>query len=182
MKEKSKLYQMAVIAVVVAVICVVSPFSIPIGPVPISLSILAVLIGIYALGMKRAAIACIIYILLGLVGLPVFSGFTGGPAKLFGPTGGYIIGYIFLALIAGWFMDHFDAKPLPSFLGMVLGVAVCYAFGTIWLAFQAKMTAEAALMAGVIPFIPFDIAKIIIALILGTQIRKALIRANLFYK
>lgn len=180
MKEKSKIYQMALIGVVAAVICVVGPFSIPIGPVPISFTLLAILIGVYALGTKSGTIACLIYILIGLVGIPVFSGFSGGPSKLFGPTGGYIIGYIFLALIAGWFIDHFNMKVIPSVIGMILGVAVCYTFGTIWLAYQAQMTAEAALMAGVIPFIPFDIIKIIIALILGTQIRKALKKAGFY--
>ena len=79
-------------ALMTAVMCILSPLSIPIGPVPITLSVACVFLCVYTLGAKLGSVACGIYILLGLVGLPVFSGFAGGPAKLFGPTGGYIVG------------------------------------------------------------------------------------------
>ena len=76
-----------------AVICVLAPFSLPIGPVPISLTNLAIYFVLYMLGVKRGTISYLVYLLIGLVGVPVFSGFTSGPGKLFGPTGGYLIGY-----------------------------------------------------------------------------------------
>lgn len=172
--QKSKTKTMATIAVMTAVMCILGPLSIPIGPVPISLQAFTVLLAVYVLGMKDGTIALLIYLLLGLVGVPVFSGYTAGPAKLLGPTGGYIIGFIFQALIAGYFIDRFYNKVWLQFVGMVLGLIVLYAFGTAWLAFSAHMTAGAALMAGVIPFIPFDIAKIIVAMLLGRPIRKRL--------
>ena len=166
------------IALAAAIICVVGPLSIPlpISPVPISLTILAIYIAVYALGMKWGLAACVIYILLGLVGLPVFSSFSGGAGKLLGPTRGYILGYVFVAIFAGLFIDKFEKKPWMHVVGMVIGTAVCYAFGTIWLAIQASMTVEAALWAGVIPFIPADLVKIVIALIIGPQLRKAIRR------
>lgn len=170
----------AVIGVMTAVICIMGPLSLtlPVSPVPISLGTLAIYFVPYVLGMKRGTISCCIYLLIGLVGLPVFTGFSGGPAKLLGPTGGYLIGYIFMALICGFVIDRTNKMPI-CFLGMVLATAVLYLFGTVWLAYQAGMAFREALMAGVIPFIPGDLAKIVIAMIAGPQIKKRLKRAGL---
>lgn len=178
--NKSKAYQLAIIGIVAAVISILGPLSLPIGLIPISLTTFAIFIAVYALGMKKATISVLIYILLGLVGIPVFSGFSSGPAKLLGPTGGYIIGYVFMALAAGFFIDRYFDKWYKCFVGMIIGTILCYSFGTTWLAYQANMTASAALSAGVIPFIPGDILKIILALVIGPQIRKRLIKADLF--
>ena len=102
MKEKKlSIQQIAVIGVMTAVICILAPFSIPIGVVPISFTNLAVYIALYVLGVKKGTISYVIYLLIGLVGVPVFSSFTSGPGKLFGPTGGYLIGFAFMALICG---------------------------------------------------------------------------------
>jgi len=171
---------MAVIGVMTAVICIMGPLSLtlPVSPVPISLGTLAIYFVPYVLGMKRGTISCCIYLLIGLVGLPVFTGFSGGPAKLLGPTGGYLIGYIFMALICGFVIDRTNKMSI-CFLGMVLATAVLYLFGTVWLAYQAGMTFREALMAGVIPFIPGDLAKIVIAMLAGPQIKKRLKRAGL---
>ena len=138
-KTKTNVREMALIAVMAAVTCVLGPLSVPIGVVPISFTNLAVYLAIYVLGCKRGTVSYIVYLLIGLVGVPVFSGFTGGVGKLFGPTGGYLIGFIFMALICGWFIDRFECKLVPSFAGMVLGTIVCYIFGTVWLAYQAGM-------------------------------------------
>lgn len=179
--SKTKTKTMALIGVMAAVTCILGPLSlaIPVSPVPISLTNLAVYFAIYVLGMKRGTISYCIYLLLGLVGLPVFAAFTAGAGKLFGPTGGYLIGFIFMALICGFFIEKWEKKLYMHFIGMVLGTAVCYVFGTAWLAYTAHMGFAAALAAGVIPFIPGDLAKIIIALIAGPVIRKQLKRAGL---
>ena len=97
--KHGKTYAITVTALMTAVTCILAPLSIPIGPVPISLTNLAIYISLYLLGWKRGTISYLIYLLIGLVGIPVFSGFTGGPAKLAGPTGGYIIGFIAMAII-----------------------------------------------------------------------------------
>lgn len=180
MKTKSNVYQMAVIGVMAAVICILGPLSIPIGVVPISFTNLAIYFALYTLGVKKGTISYIIYMFIGFVGIPVFSNFASGPQKLLGPTGGYIIGFIFMALIAGFFIDNFANKWYLCLIGMVLGTAVCYVIGTIWLSYQANMSISAALAAGVIPFIPGDLAKILIAAFIGPQIRTRLIKANLF--
>lgn len=169
---------LALIAVMTAVTCVLAPLSLPIGPVPISLTNLAIYFALYILGMKKGTISYVVYLAIGLVGVPVFSGFTGGAGKLFGPTGGYLIGFIPMALIAGIMIDKFNGKFVYSMIGMILGTAICYMFGTTWLAYQAHMDFKAALFAGVIPFIPGDLIKMVVAGIMGPQIRKALNKAG----
>ncbi|MCD8045325.1 MAG: biotin transporter BioY [Clostridiales bacterium] len=181
-KPKLTIYEIAMIAVITAVTCILAPLSIPIGPVPISLTSMVIYFSLYILGWKKATISCIIYLLIGLAGVPVFSGFTSGPAKLFGTTGGYLIGFIPMALIAGIFIEKFYGKWYLCLLGMILGTIVCYALGTAWLAVQANMGLKAALMAGVIPFIIGDLIKMILAMKIGPLIRKRLASAKLLDK
>jgi len=174
----SKIYQMAVIGVMTAVLCILGPLSLPIGLVPISFTNLAIFITLYTLGMKKGTISTILYLFLGFAGLPVFSGFTSGPPKLLGPTGGYLIGFVFMALIAGFFIDRFSNQWYLCIVGMVLGTAVCYTSGTVWLAYQANISAKAALAAGVFPFILGDLSKIILSAYIGPKIQKHLLQAN----
>lgn len=166
---------MVMISLMAAVTCILGPLSlaIPISPVPITLTNLAIYFSVYVLGSKRGTISLLIYLLIGLVGIPVFSGFTGGPAKLLGPTGGYLIGFIFMAVISGMFIEHTE-NHLLHFIGMLLGTAVCYLFGTAWLARLTGISFGAALTAGVIPFIPGDLTKIVLALFIGPTIRRRL--------
>lgn len=175
---KKSVKKIVSIALMTAVICVISPFAIaiPVSPVPVSLATFAIYLTVIILGLKDGTISVMVYVLLGFAGAPVFTGFTGGAGKVLGPTGGYIIGYIFLALIEGVFVEGAHAK---IFLGMVLGTIVLYVFGTLWLAKQAGLTLVSAFSAGVLPFAIGDIAKMIIALFAGTKIRNALIKSNL---
>lgn len=178
-ENKLTIKTIALIAVMTAVTCVLAPLSLPIGPVPISLTNLAIYFGLYILDVKKESLSYIVYMLIGLAGLPVFSNFTGGVGKLFGPTGGYIIGFLPMAVIAGIFIDRTNGKLLPSLLGMVLGTVICYALGTIWLAYQANMDFKAALFAGVIPFIPGDLIKMALAAVLGPKISGQLRKAGI---
>lgn len=175
-----KINQMTSIGVMAAVLAILGPLAIPLGPVPLSLTNLAIFIAVYSLGMKRATGSYLIYLFIGFVGLPVFSGFSGGPGKLLGPTGGYLIGFIFVALVSGYFVDKYFDRWLPSVLGMCLGMVFCYLFGSLWLAKQAALSLKAALAVGVIPFIPGDLLKIFFAASLGPKLRKRLTQANLF--
>ena len=166
--QKIRTKQMVLIALMTAVTCVLGPLSIPLpfSPVPISLTNFA----IFVLGMKSGTISFIIYLLLGAIGVPVFSSFRGGLQVLAGPTGGYLIGFIFLALIMGFALEHFDRKLVPTIIGMIIGMAVCYAFGTVWLAKLLSLSFKEGLMMGVIPYLPGDAAKIIIAAIVGPKL------------
>ena len=170
--------QMAMIGVMTAVTCIAAPFSIPIpvSPVPLSLTTFILYLSVYILGTRNAFISYVIYLLLGLVGLPVFSGFSGGPAKVAGPTGGYLVGFVFLTVIAGFFVEHFKGKLSFAILGMVLGTIVCYLFGTIWLSMQLNIGFVAGLGVGVFPYIPGDLVKIVLACIIGPKIRRAVVR------
>ena len=170
--QKIKTKQMVLIALMTAVTCVLGPLSIPLpfSPVPISLTNFAIFLAIFVLGMKNGTISFIIYLLLGAVGVPVFSSFRGGLQVLAGATGGYLIGFIFLALIMGFALDHFDRKLVPTIIGMIIGMAVCYAFGTVWLAKLLSLSFKEGLMMGVIPYLPGDAAKIIIAAIVGPKL------------
>ena len=164
--------QMVLIALMTAVTCVLGPLSIPLpfSPVPISLTNFAIFLAIFVLGMKSGTISFIIYLLLGAIGVPVFSSFRGGLQVLAGPTGGYLIGFIFLALIMGFALEHFDRKLVPTIIGMIIGMAVCYAFGTVWLAKLLSLSFKEGLMMGVIPYLAGDAAKIIIAAIVGPKL------------
>ena len=176
--NKANIYKIAIIGVMTALTCIMGPLSLPIGIVPISLTNLAIYLTVCILGWKLGTKSYCVYLLIGLVGVPVFSGFSGGPGKLFGPTGGYLIGFLFMALICGVFIDNFRGKVYMYVIGMIIGTAVTYMFGTAWLAYQAHMSFAVALGAGVIPFIPGDLAKIIVATIVGPLVRKQLVRAH----
>ncbi|XCP85636.1 biotin transporter BioY [Roseburia hominis] len=168
--------QLVLIALMTAITCILAPFSIPIpfSPVPISFTNLVLYISIFVLGYKMATVSYLVYLLLGFVGLPVFSGFTGGLAKLAGPTGGYLVGFIFMTIIAGFFVEkcHGKYRHALSLAGMVLGTAVCYAFGTVWLAKMMNLTFAQGLATGVIPYLPGDAVKMIAALIVGPTLQK----------
>lgn len=171
--RSTKTYAMAATALMAAVTCVVAPLSIPIGPVPISLTNFVIYLSLYMLDWKKGTISYILYLLIGLVGLPVFSGFSGGIGKLAGPTGGYIIGFIPMAVIAGIIIDKFQKRWI-QFAGMIVGTAICYAFGTLWFCLQSGTNVTAALSICVIPFIPGDLIKMIIAVTVAPKIRKQL--------
>ena len=177
----NKTKYMALTGLMTAVICILAPFSVvlPFSPVPVSLCTLAIYLAAIVLGMKRGVISVLLYLLLGFAGLPVFAGFTGGAGKLLGPTGGYIIGYLFLALICGFFVDKWSCKSLPCLVGMTLGTFVCYGFGTFWLAYQSSLVLSAAFTASVLPFLPTDFIKIMLALFSGMELKKRLMKAGL---
>lgn len=172
---------MSLIGLMTALTCVLGPLAIPLpfSPVPISFTNLAVYLAVYVLGMKAGAVSYLVYLLLGMAGLPVFSGFTGGFGKLAGPTGGYLIGFIFMAVISGFFIDHFPGKKLFHAAGMVLGTGVCYLFGTSWLSHQLGVSFTAGLASGVIPYLPGDAAKILFALVIGSRLRREIVRLSL---
>lgn len=179
--KKSATYNICITAMFVAVITVCAWISIPIGDIPVTLQTLAVCLAAGLLGMKRGVIAVFVYIILGLIGVPVFAKF-GATASLIGPTGGYIVGFLATALIVGFASTRTGGKKNAAriavlALSMVIGIAVCYAFGTAWfLIFKAignnSVGLIYALSACVVPYIPFDIVKIVIAVALVFSLKK----------
>ena len=141
--RRGKTYRMAMTALMAAVTCVIAPMAIPIGPVPISFTNLAIYLSLYLLGWKWGSVSYLVYVLIGAVGVPVFSGFTGGLGKLAGATGGYIVGFLPMAVIAGLVIDRYQNRGIQM-AGMLVGTAVCYAFGTVWFCFVMDSTPLAA--------------------------------------
>ena len=178
-------------AVMAAVMCVLAPISIPIGPISITGGTLAIYLTVYLLGGVWGAVSTLVYLLVGMVGLPVFSNYMGGISRLAGPTGGYLIGYLPMALLAGAVVElslrRFKDQGgkgaalalAVQFVGMIAATAVLYAFGTAWYCLQAGVDLQAALAACVIPFIPCDLIKMVAALVVGVPVRRGLERAGL---
>ena len=170
---------MTVCAIMAALMCVLGPISIPIGPIPVSLTIFVIYLSVMLIGMKFTLVSYGIYILLGIFGLPVFSGYAGGVAKIAGPTGGYLLGFIFMIIIGGLVREKKKDKPVIIGIGMVIGLIVDYVFGTAWFVIEMQAGIGYALSVCVWPFIPFDIIKIVLAIVIGKAVGKALGKAGL---
>lgn len=175
---KTNIQKLTCTALMAAVICILSPFAIPIpiSETPISLGTFAVYLAACLLGWKLGTVSVLIYLLLGCVGVPVFTGSMSGISRLAGPTGGYLIGYLTIALIVGWFVDHFETKLPMYFVGLVLGTATCYLFGTLWMKISLHLSWKAAISAGVIPYLPLDTVKIVLAGFFTFPVRRQLKR------
>ena len=164
---------MTVCAALCAVLCVVCPFTVPVGVVPVTLATFAVsCIGGLA-GGKKGLIATALYLLIGCVGVPVFAGFRGGAYVLIGPTGGFLWGYLPLVAAAGFTSDCTDSRAAlcGAFFG---GTAALYLCGALVYALSAKVSFLAALSVCVVPFLPFDVVKIAAATALSPRFKKAL--------
>ena len=154
-----KTKQLVRIALMAAVLCVLAPWKIPVGPIPITLASFGVYLAAGVLGPLEGTIAVVVYVRLGAVGVPVFSGFTGGAGCLLGLTGGYILGYIPCAAVSGLLMGR-NAPLWRRALALVAGTAVLYALGTAMYCIQSGKALAAALAACVLPFLPLDAVKI----------------------
>lgn len=178
MTQKSKTYDIVYIGIFAALMAICSWISIP-TTVPFTLQTFGVFLAIIVLGGKRGTLAILVYILLGAIGIPVFSGFTGGIGRLLGTTGGYIIGFLCSALVM-WAFEKYFGKGIPATIAaMVVALTVCYAFGTAWFLFVYIRNTGAVGLGTVlgwcvIPFILPDCVKMALALLLGRRLSKAL--------
>ena len=166
-----KTKDMVLTGVFAAVICVFAPFTIPIGAVPISLATFAVYLAAAVLGTKKGTLAVLIYILIGMAGVPVFSGFAGGIGKILGVTGGYIIGYIPCAFAIGVFTERFGGKNYIYPLALVIGTLILYSFGTAWFMVQSGNGLMQSLKVCVFPFLVGDAIKIAAASIVAIKLK-----------
>ncbi len=177
-RSKIKVQDMVYIAIGAVLITVCSWISIP-TTVPFTLQTFAVFLVLSLIGGKRGTLSVIIYLLLGAVGVPVFAGFKAGFATLLGTTGGYIIGFIFMGLIY-WLSERLFGNRLAVRIAtLVVGLVVCYAFGTAWFMIvyigqSGAVGLGTALGWCVIPFIIPDLVKLAVAVLIGTRLRKLL--------
>lgn len=176
--NRGKTYDMAYIGIFTVLITICSWISIPTA-IPFSLQTFAVFLAVSVLGGKRGTMAVVVYVLLGAVGVPVFAEFTGGIGIILRSTGGYIIGFIFSALVM-WLMESMLGRKLwVQAISMVLGLLACYAVGTAWFLFvymrdTGAVGLSTVLLWCVVPFIIPDAVKIVLALTLSNVLRKPL--------
>jgi biotin transport system substrate-specific component len=171
-----KVKDMTYIAIFAALMAICAWISIP-APVPFTLQTFAVFAAVGMLGGKRGTIAVAVYILLGAVGLPVFSGFAGGPGALLGMTGGYIFGFLAAALVMWGVTRILGNGVWPLGLAMLLGLLACYALGTVWfmdvyIRTKGAITLLAVLSKCVFPFVLPDLVKIGLALLVTFRVKK----------
>ena len=158
-----------------AVIAVMAQISIPMPlGVPMTMQTFAITLAAVVLGSKLSAIATLVYLALGAVGVPVLANFQGGPSAIFGKTGGYAIGYILTALITALLSKVLGRKFWALCVAMVVGCAACYVLGTIWFMILTGADLVSALGWCVLPYLPGDAVKIVLAAVLTMQLDKRL--------
>jgi len=177
MKTRNVIFPYILCALFAALTAVCSQIMIPLPftPIPINLALLAVWVCGGVLGWKKGAIAVLVYILLGAVGVPVFAGFNAGLGALAGPTGGFIIGYLPSVILMGLLAEGSEKRNY--FFAAIRGLpamAVCYAFGTGWFMITTGVGLLSALVMCVVPFIPGDVLKVIAAAVICKALRKPL--------
>ena len=161
-------------ALMTAVIAVLAPISIPLTTmVPVSLATLAVMLAGVVLGPVEGLICTALYLVLGMIGVPVFAGYAAGIGVLAGVSGGYLIGYLPLAYFSGLFSAKADHSLLSMTLGMVIGTVILYVIGTVWFIVLTKMPLNAALLSCVVPFLGGDALKILAVCLIGPRLRAA---------
>ena len=172
----SNIKNITMIGLMAALITICSWISIP-TTVPFTMQTFAIFFSISLLGGKRGFLSVLVWLLLGAVGLPVFSGFTGGIGKFMNVTGGYLLGFLLSALLI-WKITHFLGTKTPTLIiSMTLGMISCYVIGTLWFYMMALHSGNttsvfAILMSCVIPFILPDIIKILLAITVSKTVKR----------
>jgi biotin transport system substrate-specific component len=149
-----------------ALIAVCAWLSVPVGQIAVTMQTFGVFLTLLLMGGKKGTLACGVYLLLGAVGLPVFSGFQGGPGVLLGPTGGYLLGFLLLALCY-WLLK----KKLGQLPALLLGLLLCYGCGTVWFYWMYGGSLWAVLMNCVIPYLIPDGIKLLLAVTVRKRLR-----------
>ena len=177
---RSKTTQKLTLSALLCALCaVLAQIHIPLPPVPISLSLLAVHLCGALLGWRWGAAAAGCYVFLGAIGLPVFSGFAGGISVLFGPTGGFLFGYIPCALVVGLLAQRLGFTRRVLLLGMMAGTLLCYLLGAAWFMLTTGTNLWGCMTICVFPFIPGDVLKILLTAALCLRLQKPLRAAGL---
>ncbi|MGL5085381.1 MAG: biotin transporter BioY [Clostridium sp.] len=174
MKLNLSVKEITLVGMCAALMAIFSQLSIPLPftTVPVTMQTFGLIIISIVLGRKLGTLSIIIWVLIGVIGIPVFAGFSGGIGVLLGPTGGYIIGFILMSFIIGLFSN--TTKKWLLFLGVTLGQAVQFFFGVIQLKIVLGLTTQGALAAGLYPFILKDIIIITVSVFIGITVKKAL--------
>ncbi len=178
MNSTDKTMEMTRLALLIAMNCVSAYMIIPLpfSLSPLALQTMIVNLVAFLLTPKQALITMFVYILIGLIGVPVFTGGTAGPAKMFGPTGGYIWGFMIAAALIAWLKGKTYSFKRYSLVSICVGIPVIYIFGALQLKFLTQMNWEAVLLTGVLPFVPMDIVKCLAAAVIARPLHRIFTR------
>jgi biotin transport system substrate-specific component len=170
----NKTSEMTKMALMVAMNCISAYLIIPLpfSMSPIALQTMIVNLTGYVLNTKQAFMTMLVYLLVGLAGVPVFTGGSAGPGKLFGPTGGYLFGFLLTAVFLAYFKGEKYSFKRYALLGCIIGIPLIYAPGVIQLKLVTGMAWDKALMTGALPFIPLDIVKCLAAAVIAGPINR----------
>lgn len=176
-KKEFSVRDLIFIAIFTALICLVSPITVARGPeAPITLATLTICLTAAVLGFKRGLVCVIIYLILGALGVPVFAGWTGGYQHFIGSTGGYLIGFIPLIIVAGLIIDANPKNAYMYFVGMIAGVALCCLCGAVWLVVKYNLAFAGIWDQCFKPYLSAECIKIFCAAMLGYPLRKLIKR------
>lgn len=154
-------------------VCSQIALPLPFTPVPVNLATLSVFLAGGLLGAVGGSWSIAAYLLLGCVGVPVFSGLRGGVSALAGPTGGYLVGYLLAVAVIGLLVSHKETRLLPHAFAMTIGLILCYGLGTLWFMVLTRNSLSTSLAMCVLPFLPGDALKIGAASLLCVRVKKA---------
>jgi biotin transport system substrate-specific component len=180
-KQQQKLRGMILAALFAAIIGVLAQVTIPLPLVPITGQTLAIGLAATILGSRLGTLSVLVYIALGAAGVPVFAEMKAGISVLFGPTGGYIIGFIPAAYFMGWYLEKTSFTFVQALIANTVGMIITLAFGTLWLKFGANLSWTAALTGGFIPFLIVGVIKAALASWIGVLVRQRLVSARLLF-
>lgn len=174
MKDNVRVKDLTRMALCVAILCITSYFVIPLPFSPIVIGLQTIMINLIALlfGPKEAGMTVLIYLLMGLIGLPVFSGGTSGPGKLFGPTGGFYFGFLLSVILISWLKGNKNSFRRYCTVTIFVGVPVQHLMAVVWMSVHSGINLEAAFLTVSLPFIVGDILKCVIASSLGVALKK----------
>ena len=176
-----KIKNITQISIFTAILCIISPLSIPLVPVPISLSSCIICIFSILFELKKTFLGILLYIIIGCIGMPVFSNFSSGFGVLLGSTGGYIVGYFFLAFftyLGNKFGEKYFAHKILKLsvllINIIIGNLICYTLGIFWFSYVNKTSIYTAILVGVVPFIFGDLIKIIFSIMITKALKNRL--------
>lgn len=179
MRPRFSTQNLTKMALLTTMICISAYIIIPLPFTPITLTAQTLIVNLIALLLSpgQAVFSISVYLLLGLIGLPVFSGGMGGPAKLFGPTGGYLLAYLFAVALMSWLKGRSYHFIRYSAVTILVGMPVIYFFGSLYMKWLTGMDWMGVLTAAVFPFIPLDLFKCLAAAMIARPVQAALSRS-----
>lgn len=179
--QQRRLRNMIIVAFFAALIGILAQITIPLPYIPITGQTLAIGLAATILGSKLGTLSVLVYILLGIVGIPVFSQASAGLGVVFGPTGGFIIGFIPTAYLTGYILEKKSFTYAYAMLANTIGMFITLLFGTIWFKFVMDVTWEAAFSSAFLPFIIVGIIKAFLSSWAGITVRNRLLSTKFFY-